>query len=121
MRRIPIPQLLASQQRLELVPETDFLKLLLRQFLDLRKFRNLLINLISRNGINRGVEGEGRDLGVFLFDVDQGWVVVGRQGDSARPVVVEVWECDLVFGSDWVTDDELVDVVELVPVLVEVL
>lgn len=33
-------------------------------------------------------------------------------------VVVQVWEGNLVLRPDWLSDDNLVDVVELVPVFI---
>ena len=33
-------------------------------------------------------------------------------------VVVQIWECDPVFAADGLPDDDLVDVVKLVPILV---
>jgi len=43
-------------------------------------------------------------------------VVVGRDLHRAGSGVVEEGEGDLVLRSDWVADDDLVDVVELVPI-----
>ena len=33
-------------------------------------------------------------------------------------VVIEVRECDAILGPNWLANDDLVDIVELVPVLV---
>ena len=45
-------------------------------------------------------------------------MVVRGQVDLARAGVVEEGEGDLILGADLGTDDDLVDVVELVPILV---
>jgi len=45
--------------------------------------------------------------------------VVDSDVDGSRKGVVEVRESDLVLGSDLLSNDDLVDVVELVPILVE--
>ena len=37
-----------------------------------------------------------------------------REGD----VVIEIGEGDAVLGTDWLANDDLVDVVELIPILV---
>ena len=44
-------------------------------------------------------------------------MVVRREGHGARPRRVQVGELDLVLRADLVADDDLVDVVELVPVV----
>ena len=44
-------------------------------------------------------------------------MVVRRERDGARPRRVQVGELDLVLRADLVADDDLVDVVELVPVV----
>lgn len=33
-------------------------------------------------------------------------------------VVVQVRECNFVFGPDWLSDDDFVDVVKLIPVFI---
>lgn len=38
--------------------------------------------------------------------------------DVVRERVVEIWEGDAILGSDRLSDDDLVDIVELVPVLI---
>lgn len=35
-------------------------------------------------------------------------------------VVVQVWECNFVLRSYWLADDDLVDVIELIPVFISV-
>lgn len=35
-------------------------------------------------------------------------------------VIVQVRECNFVFGPDWLPDDDLVDVIELIPVFIPV-
>ena len=64
------------------------------------------------------VEVEGRQVRVVGLDVHQRRHVVRRDRDLARPRRVQVRERDLVLGADGSAHDELVDVVELVPVVV---
>lgn len=44
--------------------------------------------------------------------------MVGGESHPPRSRVVQVGECDLVLGSDLVTNDDLTDVIELIPILV---
>jgi len=46
--------------------------------------------------------------------------VVRHQGNSSWPVVVEMGEGDFVLCSDGVPHDDLVDIVEFIPVFVEI-
>lgn len=73
----------------------------------------------ERAHVDQGVEVEGRQIGVLGSDVDVLGLVVDSDVNSSRKGVVEVREGDLVLGSDLLSNDDLVDVVELVPVFVE--
>jgi transcription termination factor Rho len=73
---------------------------------------------VVRDGVEHGVEVEGGQVGVLSLDEHGHGVVVHRQRHLPGPAVVEVGEGDLVLGADVLADDDLVDVVELVPVLV---
>ena len=44
-------------------------------------------------------------------------MVVGRERDGPRTRGIQVGELHFIFGADLVADDDLVDVVELVPVV----
>ena len=44
--------------------------------------------------------------------------MVGRYPDRAREGVIQMRECDFVFRTNLLTNDDLVDVIELIPVLV---
>ena len=46
--------------------------------------------------------------------------MIDTDGDSSRSVVVQMGEGDFVFCSDWMSDDDFVDIVELIPVFVEI-
>mmetsp|Transcript_8139 Transcript_8139/g.19406 ORF Transcript_8139/g.19406 Transcript_8139/m.19406 type:complete len:590 (-) Transcript_8139:14-1783(-) len=61
---------------------------------------------------------EGRKIGIIRFDVADGLVVVGCHRNLSRPRVVEERESDTVLGPQLLSHDNLVDVVELVPVLI---
>mmetsp|Transcript_8069 Transcript_8069/g.26445 ORF Transcript_8069/g.26445 Transcript_8069/m.26445 type:complete len:203 (-) Transcript_8069:717-1325(-) len=67
--------------------------------------------------IQERVEVKRRQVRVLWLDVIQRRVVVRRQLDAARPRVVEVGELHLVLGADLVPDDDLIDVVEFVPIV----
>ena len=41
-----------------------------------------------------------------------------REMDELWHVVVQIRKSDSVFGPDWLSDDDLVDIIELIPVLV---
>jgi len=64
------------------------------------------------------IEEEGLLVWLITLDVDERRFVVANGADPSGPGVVKVWEGYFVLGPDGVSDDDLVDVVELVPVLV---
>lgn len=35
-----------------------------------------------------------------------------------RKIVVQVWECYFVFCSDWLSNDNLIDIIEFIPVFI---
>ena len=70
------------------------------------------------DGVDQRVKVEGRQVGILRLDEDDVGCVVPRQVDVVRHVVVQVGEGDAVFGADRLPNDDLVDVVELIPVLV---
>src|SRR5262249_36429464 len=72
----------------------------------------------SRDRSNERVPVECRKVRIISLDVDTRRVVIVVEVHIPRSVVVEVRESNLVLGTYLVTHDELVDVVELVPVLV---
>ncbi len=41
-------------------------------------------------------------------------------GNPSGSVVVKIGEGDFVLGSDWMPDDDFADVVELIPIFIEV-
>mmetsp|Transcript_8730 Transcript_8730/g.18588 ORF Transcript_8730/g.18588 Transcript_8730/m.18588 type:complete len:335 (-) Transcript_8730:298-1302(-) len=68
--------------------------------------------------MDEGVVVVGGQVGVLRLDVHRHGVVVLAQPHLAGAVVVQVREGHLVLCADGAADDELVDVVELIPVLV---
>lgn len=44
--------------------------------------------------------------------------VLPSQVNMVWQVVVQVRKCDFVLCSNWLTDDDLVDVIELIPVFI---
>jgi hypothetical protein len=70
------------------------------------------------DGVDDRVVVEGRQVRVVRLDEDARRVVVDGHVHVARPRVEEVRERDPVLGAHRLADDDLVDVVELVPVVV---
>lgn len=77
----------------------------------------LLVTLTEGDRVDEGVEIVRRQVRVLGLDVRHGGVVVPRQVDRAGSVVVQVRESHAVLGANRATDDNLVDIVELVPIL----
>jgi hypothetical protein len=40
--------------------------------------------------------------------------------DIMGHVIIEVWECNPVLCANWLTDNDLVDIIELIPVFIPV-
>lgn len=68
--------------------------------------------------MNQLVEEERRQVGVILLYIHHHGLVVRAQAHGPWAAVVEVGERDAIFGANRRADDELVDVIELIPVLV---
>ncbi len=77
-----------------------------------------LLRMPVRYGIDERIEVEGGQVGVLRLDVDHVGRVVPGQVHKLRQVVVQVGEGDAILRPDWLADDDLVDVVEFVPVVV---
>mmetsp|Transcript_3724 Transcript_3724/g.13066 ORF Transcript_3724/g.13066 Transcript_3724/m.13066 type:complete len:226 (+) Transcript_3724:6931-7608(+) len=73
---------------------------------------------VGRDRMNERVVVVRREVRVVLLDVHAHGLVKRPHSDLPWPVVVQVGEGHLVLSPDGLPDDELVDVVELVPVLV---
>lgn len=80
----------------------------------------MFIDLVSSDGIDAGVKVESGDLWIVLSNVDRGWIVVRYQSYSPGSVVVEVRKGDFILSPDRVSQNDLVNIVKLVPVLVEI-
>lgn len=68
-------------------------------------------------GIDERVEVESGEVRVLSFDEDDGGGVVPGEVDMERQAVVEEGEGDTVLCADRLPDDDLVDVIELIPIL----
>mmetsp|Transcript_26833 Transcript_26833/g.45004 ORF Transcript_26833/g.45004 Transcript_26833/m.45004 type:complete len:337 (+) Transcript_26833:5589-6599(+) len=101
-------------ERLHPFREHEILLLIVRNLGDLRP----AVGLVERDRVDERVVVKRRQVRILRLDVHHHRVVVHRERHLARPVVVQVRERHLVLGAEWRTDDELVDVVELVPVLI---
>lgn len=72
-----------------------------------------------RDGVDKRVKVECREVGVIGLDVNVLGLVIDTNVDGSRKRVVEMREGNLVLRSDDVSNDNLVDIIEFVPVLVE--
>ena len=74
-----------------------------------------------RDGVNQRVKVEGWEVRVLCLDeYDRGSVVPGEM-DMKRKGVVEVGEGDTVLRTQRLTNDNLVDIIKLIPVLIPVI
>jgi hypothetical protein len=67
----------------------------------------------NRDRMDHGVEVIGRKIGIFGPNVQIVRLVVDWDVHSTRQRVVKVRESDLVLGTDLLSDNDLVDVIEL--------
>jgi hypothetical protein len=67
--------------------------------------------------VDNGVKIESGNVRILHFDVTRGDGVVSGNMYVARSTVVHERKRDLVLGSNWVADDNLVDVVKFIPVI----
>ena len=70
----------------------------------------------SGDGVDRGIKVKGRQVRILRPDIHDGGGMVEGNLDRARHAVVHKRICNFVFRADGCADDDLVDVVELVPV-----
>jgi hypothetical protein len=101
---------------LNLIGENKGKFVILKLFLE---HRRRLDRVPVRYWIDEGIKVEGRQVGVLGFDKHDVGSVIPRQVDEMRQIVVQVGKSDSVFCPDWLSNDDLVDVVELVPIVVE--
>lgn len=68
--------------------------------------------------IDQGVKVECWEIRVLCFDEDNRGCVVPREVDMEGEGVVEIRKGDTILRPQWLTNDYLVDVIKLVPVLI---
>lgn len=73
--------------------------------------------MAMRNGVDERVKVEGWQVRVLSLNEDHGGGVVPREMDKERQTVVEVGEGNAVLGAHWLADNDLVNVIELIPIL----
>ena len=71
-----------------------------------------------RDGVDQGVKVECREVRVLCLDEYNGGGVVPGEVDVEGEGVVEVGERNTVLGTQRLTNNDLIDVIKLVPVLV---
>ena len=115
-RGLLVVQVGRVQQRLELCRQVELVavaEVLLAQHL-----LGCCAQPVRRDGVDDRVEVEGGQVRVLVLDEAACGHMVARDAYVARPRVEQVREGELVLGPDRRADDDLVDVVELVPVVV---
>ena len=70
------------------------------------------------DGVNERIKVKGREVGVLGLDEDHCGEVVPGEVNMERKAVVKVGERDAVFCADWLADNDLVNVIKLIPVFV---
>ena len=71
-----------------------------------------------RDWVDQRIKVESRQVGILCLDVDHHRVVVPGEVDVERHAVVEVGEGNTVLSTYRLPDDNLVDVVELIPIFI---
>ena len=99
--------------------EWDNLFWQLKLFLILRERRvHGLLCMTMTDGVDQRVKIKCGKVRILGFDVDNIGCMIPGQMNKLRQVVVQVWEGNLVLGTDWLADNDFVDVVKLVPIIV---
>lgn len=123
VRRIVILQIPLSQEWLYLLGQLEVDIFIVTKSEDLILMGNKrsvsFLHDSLRDGVDKRVKVECREVGVVSLDVNVLGLVINTNMDGSRKRVVEMRESNLVLGSDDVSDDNLVDIIEFVPVLVE--
>ena len=68
--------------------------------------------------VDEGVKVESWQVRVLGLDVDHSGKVVPGQVNIQGKAVVQIWKANPVFRSDWLTNDNLVNVIKLIPIIV---
>lgn len=74
--------------------------------------------MACRDWIYKWVEVEGGQIGIFGLDENNVGNMIPRKIDFEWIGIVQVGKSDTVLGTDRLTDDDLIDVIELIPVFV---
>ena len=70
------------------------------------------------DGVDQWIEIERREVGIFRFDeYDVGRMVPGEV-NFERVGIVQVWKSDAILGTNGLTNDDFVDIVEFIPIFV---
>lgn len=73
--------------------------------------------MTMRNGVDERVKVESRQVRVLGLNEDHGGGVVPGEVDKEGEAVVEVGEGNAVLSAHWLADNDLVNVIELIPIL----
>jgi hypothetical protein len=80
----------------------------------------LFVYFVGSDRIDWGIKSKGGDLGIFLSNVNRGRRVIGCECDSSRSIIVKMGEGNFILSSDGMSADDFVDVIKLVPILIEI-
>ncbi len=72
-----------------------------------------------RDRIDQRIEVKGGQIGILGLDEDNVRRVIPRKVNVVWQIVVQIWECDPILCSDRLTNNDLVDVIELIPVILK--
>jgi hypothetical protein len=84
------------------------------------RLRLQLLQAVAWDRVDQRIAIESRKLRAFGFDVHENGAVINGDDDLARARIVEMGKGDAELCADGVAQDDLVDVVELVPVIFDV-
>lgn len=118
--RISIPKWFFIQKWCKIVSEIKFLKLFLFNLIWFSEGCLDFINFICGNRVYWRVEVECWNFRVFLLYINRCRVMIWQQCYSSRPIIVKMRESDFVLRPNRMSNDDLIDVVKLVPILIEI-
>mmetsp|Transcript_29770 Transcript_29770/g.62394 ORF Transcript_29770/g.62394 Transcript_29770/m.62394 type:complete len:322 (-) Transcript_29770:609-1574(-) len=81
------------------------------------KVRPRVRGFVRSNGVDQGVEVEARKVGILRLNIRTGWMMIHADVHLPWATVVKVRERNAILCPNLLPNDDLVDVVELVPVL----
>jgi hypothetical protein len=118
IRRILIEERLSLEDSSDLFGHLELIKVNICQ--ELLLFIHKLLFFIGTNGVNDRIIIESGHLWVIIHDEGDRWSVVNCLLHLPWPAVVELRECNLILCPDWVSHNNLVDIIELIPIFITI-